>query len=159
MSFVMLADLCVKADCPSLVYTLGVACSSRERWEIGSSDSSACTYAYHVAWSSRCMSPPLPGHLIMQISLETHSLHSATQAGELPNNPDPDLNANGSLTSKCSVPTAYVSLELITVVTGEKVFFWLEGAMRVFLGINGFLRTPDLRSFQLCHSSGWQGSV
>lgn len=58
----------------------------------------------------------------MQISPEACSLHSPTHAGVLPNNLDPDLNANGPVTSKCSVPIAYVSLEVITAVTGERVF-------------------------------------
>lgn len=100
----------------------GDACSSRGGWEIGSSDSPASTYAHHAARSSRCRSPLLPEHLIMQISPEACSLHSPTQSGALLNNLDPDLNANGPMTSKCSVPIAYVSLEVITVVTGERVF-------------------------------------
>lgn len=122
MSSIILAHMWVEADCPSLAYGLGVACSSRGGWEIGSSDSAASTYDHHMAQSSRCTSSPLPGHLIMQISPKAHSLHSATQAGALPSNLDPDLNANGPVTSKCSVPTAYVSLKVITVVTGEGFF-------------------------------------
>lgn len=118
-------------------------------------------YAHRVASSSRGTSPPLPGHLIMQISPEAHSLHSPTQAGVLPNNLDPDLNANGPVTSKCSVPIACVSLEVITVLAGERFFFsqWLQGPLRIFLGINRILRTSDLGCFQLSYSSGWQGSV
>lgn len=126
MSFITVAHMCVKANCPPLRYMLGVACSSRGGWEIGSSYFATSTYACQVAQSSRCTSPPLPGHLIMQISPEAHSRHSATQAGVLPNNLDPDLNANGPVTSECSVPTAYVYLEVITVVTGEGFFSrWL----------------------------------
>lgn len=91
---------------------------------MGSSGSAAAASAHHVAPSSRCTSPALPGHLIMLTSPEAHSLHSATQAGEMPNKLSPDQNANGPVPSKCSVPTAHVSVEVITVVTGERGFFF-----------------------------------
>ncbi|KAF2975132.1 hypothetical protein EK904_005959 [Melospiza melodia maxima] len=82
------------------------------RWEMGSSASAAPASAHHVAPSSRCTSPPLPGHLIKLTSPEAHSLHSATQAGEMPNKLSPDQNANGLVPSKCSVPVAHVSVDI-----------------------------------------------
>lgn len=115
--------MCRLKQHPPFAHILYVASSSGGVWEIGVSDSAASTYAHHVARSSRCTSPPLPGHLIMQISPEAGRLHSATQAGMLPNNHDPDLNANGPVTSKCSVPTSYVTLE----VTEEKIFIPVAG--------------------------------
>lgn len=59
----------------------------------------------------------------MLTSPEAHSLHTATQAGEMPNKLTPDQNANGPVPSKRSVPTEPASVEVITVVTGERVCF------------------------------------
>lgn len=124
-------------ECPTLAYVLGVASSSGGVWEIGDCDSAASTHAHYIARSSRCTSLPLPGHLIMQTSPEAGSFHHAIHAGALSNNHDPDLNANGPVTSECSVPASYVSLE---VIKESFSFQWQEGeCFQLYMGFSGHL--------------------
>lgn len=89
----------------------------------------------------------------MQTSPEAGSFHHAIHAGALSNNHDPDLNANGPVTSECSVPTSYVSLEVIkeryflpvAQRSHESTFSYTWNFQNIWLGY-----------FQLSHSYGSQ---